>query len=203
MEADERKAKMEVSLRALWINARARPPPDSQSGFKLETAAKLLPKRVSEQELEVYLITFRNIASLNNWPKEHWSAILQTQLKWKALRIFAELPDSVIQDFDQLQVALLAADELSPEHYRKNFRHIKKADSENYVDFAFKMPNFFKRWLQSINLYDDVDKLRQTSMMEHFLQTVSVDLKIWLVDQKPKTVDEMARLADQYVALRK
>ena len=65
------------------------------------------------------------------------------------------------------------------------------------------MPNFFKRWLQSINLYDDVDKLRQTSMMEHFLQTVSVDLKIWLVDQKPKTVDEMARLADQYVALRK
>jgi len=32
---------------------------------------------------------------------------------------------------------------------------------------------------------------------------VSVDLKIWLVDQKPKTVDEMARLADQYVALRK
>jgi len=40
---------------------------------------------------------------------EHWSAILQTQLKGKALRIFAELPDSVIQDFNQLQAALLAA----------------------------------------------------------------------------------------------
>ena len=32
---------------------------------------------------------------------------------------------------------------------------------------------------------------------------MSVELKIWLVDQKPKTIDEMARLADQYVALRK
>ena len=65
------------------------------------------------------------------------------------------------------------------------------------------MQNFFKRWLQSIDSYEDVDKLRQTLLMEQYLQTVSVDLKIWLVDQKPKTVDEMARLADQYVALRK
>ena len=65
------------------------------------------------------------------------------------------------------------------------------------------MQNFFKRWLQSIDSYEDVDKLRQTLLMEQFLQTVSVELKIWLVDQKPKTVDEMARLADQYVALRK
>ena len=40
-------------------------------------------------------------------------------------------------------------------------------------------------------------------MMEQFLHTVSIELKIWLVDQKPKTADEMARLADQYVALRK
>jgi len=84
----------------LEINARARPPTDSQPTFGVETAAKLLPKLASEQELEVYQITFRLIASLNNWLKEHWSAILQTQLKGKALCVFVELPDSVIQDFD-------------------------------------------------------------------------------------------------------
>ena len=65
------------------------------------------------------------------------------------------------------------------------------------------MHNYFKRWLNSLDSYHDVDKLRQTLLMEQFLETVSVDLKIWLVDQKPKNVDEMARLADQYVALRK
>ena len=51
------KAKMELDLRALEINARSRPPPDSQSTFRVETAAKLLPKLASEHELEVYLIT--------------------------------------------------------------------------------------------------------------------------------------------------
>ena len=81
--------------------------------------------------------------------------LYQVSLK---LRVFVELPDSVIQDFDQLQVALLAA----------------------------KMQFFFKRWLQNIDSYEDVDKLRQTFLMEQFLQTVSVKLKIWLVYQKPK-----------------
>ena len=98
---------------------------------------------------------------------------------------------------------MLTAYELSPEHYRKRFRDIRKSDSENYTDFAFKMQNYFKRWLNSLDSYHDVDKLRQTLLMEQFLETVSVELKIWLVDQKPKNVDEMARLADQYVALRK
>jgi len=35
------------------------------------------------------------------------------------------------------------------------------------------------------------------------LQTVSVDLKIWLVDQKPTTIDHMVKLADQYITIRK
>jgi len=47
------KAKMEFDLRALEINARSRPPPDSQSSFRDETAVKLLPKLASKQELEV------------------------------------------------------------------------------------------------------------------------------------------------------
>ena len=108
VEKEERRAKMEMEkarmefdLKALEINARSRPPADSQATFRVEKAAKFLPKLASEKELEVYLITFRKIASLNNWPKEHWSAILQTQLKGKALRVFAELPDSVIQDSDK------------------------------------------------------------------------------------------------------
>ena len=194
------KLKLEHDLRKLEITSKSSVP-SGELTFKIESAAKLLPKLGSEQELEVYLITFRKIASLNNWPKERWSAILQTQLKGKALRIFAELPDSVVQDFDQLQAALLAAYELSPEHYRKKFRDIRKTECDTYTDFAFKMQNFFKRWLQSLNSYDDIDKLRQTLLMEQFLQTVSVELKIWLVDQKPNSIDEMAKLADQYVAL--
>ena len=170
---------------------------------QLYVAAKLLPKFTSDGELEVYLITFKKIALLNKWPKEHWSAILQTQLKGKALRVLAELDDATIKNFDLLEKALLSAFELSSEHYRKKFREMTKAGHENYTEFAFKLQNSFKRWLQSLDCYDKIEELRQTFLKEQFLHATPADMRIWLVDQKPKTVDDMARLSDQYVALQK
>jgi len=62
---------------------------------------------------------------LNKWPKEYWSAILQTQLKGKALRVLAELNETTIKDYDSLEKALLSAFELSSEHYQKKFREMK------------------------------------------------------------------------------
>ena len=78
-------AKMEHDLKARELN-RPIPQPraDAQPTFEVEVEAKLLPKLGADHELEVYLITFQKIAKLNNWPKEYWPAILQTQLKGKA-----------------------------------------------------------------------------------------------------------------------
>ena len=161
-------------------------PNDQEKSFKVEVAAKLLPKPGSDQELDFYLVTFKKIAMLNKWPKEYWSAILQTQLKGKALRVLAELNEATIKDYDQLEKALLSAFELSSEHYRKKFREMKKAGHDNYTEFAFKLQSCFKRWLQSLNCYDNLENLRQTLMMEQFLETVPIDMRVWLVDQKPK-----------------
>jgi len=47
-------------------------PDDQVKSFKVEVAAKLLPKLGSDQELDFYLVTFKKIAILNKWPKEHW-----------------------------------------------------------------------------------------------------------------------------------
>jgi len=93
---NERQERLEMDRINLQLN-RPIPQPraDAQPTFKVEVAAKLLPKLGADHELEVYLITFQKIAKLNNWPKEYWPAILQTQLKGKALRIFAELPDEL------------------------------------------------------------------------------------------------------------
>ena len=58
-------AKMEHDLKAMELN-RPIPQPraDAQPTFKVEVAAKLLPKLGADHELEVYLITFQKIAKL-------------------------------------------------------------------------------------------------------------------------------------------
>jgi len=179
------------------------PPQTDHKQFRTETAVKLLPKLVSDQELETYLISFEKIAELNKWPKEHWSAILQTQLKGKALKVFSAMPIGEIKDFDALKKALLAAYELTPEVYRKKFRTLTKQTSDTYADFTFKLNNEFKRWLQGLNAYDNIEALRQVFLIEQFMENLPTDMKLWLVDQNKTNVADLAKDADKFVALRK
>jgi len=49
--------------------------------------------------------------------------------------------------------------------------------------------NVFKRWLDGVKAYDDVDMLRQTMLLVQFCSGLPDDLKLWLSDQKPTTVN--------------
>ena len=140
---------------------------------------------------------------LQKWPKEHWASVLQTQLRGKGLKVFAELSIEHCRQYEVFKQALLAAYELCAEVYRKRFRAVSKNTSETYADMAFKLQNAFKRWMQSIDAYDDINLMRQACMMEQLSEVLPSDLKLWIVDQKCKTIDDMARAADQYVAVRK
>jgi hypothetical protein len=80
--------------------------------FRIENAAKLLPKLASEHEMDTYLVTFEKIASLQKWPKTQWASVLQTQLRGKGLKVFAELSLADCADYDKFKQALLAAYEL-------------------------------------------------------------------------------------------
>ena len=132
-----------------------------------------------------------------------WAAILQTQLKGKALKVFTELRDSDCQDFSILKKSLLTAYEFCPEVYRQKFRKLSKTSCETHSDFAFRLTTAFQRWLQSLNAYDNLELVREVFLMEQFLDTTSADLKLWLTDRQPKSLEQMARLADEYLALRK
>ena len=166
--------------------------------FRVDMAAKMLPKWEVDVEIETYLLTFEKIASLNQWPKDHWSAIVQTLLKGKALKVFSELPTAECKDYEKLKKALFTAYELSPEVYRTRFRNLTK-QTDTYSEFAFKLTNLFSRWLQGITSFDDIKAL----LMELFMETIPIELKLWLTDQKHKSLADLARSADQYVALRK
>jgi len=90
-----------------------------------------------------------------------------------------------------------------PEVYRKRFRNLSRHSTETYLEFAFRLGTQFTRWLESEGAYSDVELLRDLVQREQFLSNLDSDLRIWLIDQKPKTLSEAARLADQYVAVRK
>ena len=199
---EEHRHELELKQLELQSQHHFEAPRVGQDNFRVVDAARMIPK-FDPSDLENYLLSFERICAVNNWRKDHWSAILQTQLTGKALKVFAELSERDCSDYDVLKKALLVAYELCPEVYRKRFRSFTKLTHDTYADFAFKLHNVFKRWLEGVKAYDDIEALRQTMLLEQFFHILPDDLKLWLTDQKPKTVSEAAHLADQYVALHK
>ena len=52
--------------------------------------------------------------------------------------------------------------------------------------------------------YSNVEFLRDLMQREQFQSNLDSELRVWLIDkQKPKNWSEAARMADQYVAIRK
>jgi len=81
-------------------------------------------------------------------------------------------------------------------------RSLIKNHSETYSEFAFRLgTQFTPCWLESEDAYSD----EICCSMSNFRGTWSLDpeLRVWLIEQKPKNVSDAARLADQYVAVRK
>jgi len=59
----------------------------------------------------------------------------------------------------------------------------------------------FKRWAESENAYNDVALLRELILKEQFTSHLDSSMRGWLIDQKPDTLSQLSRFADQYVAV--
>jgi len=202
-EERERDRQHQLELRRLELEAGIagiEPAQSHSPPFRVDTAIKLIPK-FNEHDIESFLISFEKIAQLNAFPKDKYAAVLQAQLTGKALKVFTELSVQQCQDYKTLKDALLTAYSVVPEVYRKRFRSMTMNRHETFSEFAFRLSTQFKRWLESENAYDKIEQLRELFMIEQFQTSIDTDLRMWLLDQRPKTLVETAKLADQYTAV--
>ena len=205
-QAQERERERQFELRKLELQvapAHTSPiavPRVPTPAFRIESAIKLIPQ-FDENDVETFLITFEKIASINKFPAEKYAAILQAHLKGKALKVFTELSITECQDYQVLKEALLTAYAVVPEVYRKRFRESRKTQSETFSEFAFRLSTQFKRWAESEQAYGNIDVLRELIMMEQFNSHIEPAMRGWLIDQKPQSLSQLARLADQYLAI--
>ena len=188
--------KLDVSLAELSNRSDTHAP-----AFRVDTAIKFIPKFTEDDD--TFLTSFERIAALHQWPKEQYAAILHAHLSGEALNVLNELSIEDCQDYGKLKAAILTAYAVVPEVHRKTFRGLAKATGETHSEFAFKVATQFRKWTESENAYSDVVALRELIQSEKFLSDLDHELRVWLIDQKPKTLQDAAKLADQYAAVRK
>ena len=163
--------------------------------FRVDQCSKLLPKWI-ETDVDTFLRGFERVATLNGWPENKYLAILQSSLSAKAQKILIELPADAT--YQQAKEKLLLSYEIIPETLRKRFRSMTKNANETHVDLAFNLNNIFKRWLDGYGAFNNLERMKEVLLLERFYETLGEDIRVFIADRHPETLQEAAQMADLY-----
>ena len=165
--------------------------------FDVTKHIRLVPP-FQEKEVDKYFLHFEKVAENLNWPKEHWTLLLQSVLIGKAREIYIQLGVEQSHHYETVKELILKGYELVPEAYRQKFRNCKKDSNQTHVEFARNKEQLFDRWCCSKKIDQNYDKLRQLMLVEEFKRCIQSNAKTFLDEKQVETLEEAASLADDY-----
>ncbi|XP_052696354.1 uncharacterized protein LOC128175021 isoform X2 [Crassostrea angulata] len=151
-----------------------------------------------KDEMDSYLRTFERYAELQQWPKTSWAMSLSALLKGRALDVYALLTKEDALDYDKLKLALLQRYELTEDGFKRKFRSAKPDVGETFVQYSVRMSSYLQRWLKMAHIAETYEALFDLVLRDQFLNVCNRDLILFLKERTPKSIQDMAQLADQY-----
>ena len=147
----------------------------------------------SRDQIDNYLLRFKRYATVNNWSRSDWAIHLSALLRGKALDVYSRLNEAEASSYDVVKTALLKRYNLTEEGFQERFRKCRPEQGERIVGYLDK-------WLELAGK----DKTNACDVLDLFIQeqlmtTCGKDLKIFVKERKPKSVDELVETAEKYV----
>ncbi|XP_068129027.1 uncharacterized protein [Hyperolius riggenbachi] len=159
------------------------------------------PAMDKDSDIDTFLQGFERTCRQYGVPREQWARYLTPGLRGKALEAFVSLPQEEETDFEAIKKAIIARYHLTPEVYRKRFRTVQRGPNDSYLDHACNLRTAFQQWLKGLSV-ETLDALKELMIKDQFLHTCPVEVRLFVLDREPKTVDEAAEMADSYTAHR-
>ena len=145
-EEREKEREFQLRMREIEMQERANQPKQKiEYNFDVTKHIRLVPP-FQEKEVDKYFLHFEKVAENLNWPKEHWTLLLQSVLIGKAREIHTQLGVEQSHHYETVKELILKGYELVPEAYRQKFRNCKKDSNQTHVEFARNKEQLFDRW---------------------------------------------------------
>ena len=154
-------------------------------------------KLTEGDDIEAYLTTFERVMTAYEVPKARWSFKLASQLVGKAQQAYAALGVDEASDYEQLKQAVLRRYDINEESHRRRFRTASKKDGETNRELVTRLDDFATKWLQGCCTIQD------RVVLEQLLNLLPENVRIWVMEQKPKSSEEAGKLADDYAQARR
>ena len=121
-EREEREKEREFQLRMREIEMQERANQPIEYNFDVTKHIRLVPP-FQEKEVDKYFLHFEKVAENLNWPKEHWTLLLQSVLIGKAREIYTQLG---VEQSHHLKNLFSKVMSWSQKHIDKNLEFVKK-----------------------------------------------------------------------------
>ena len=167
----------------------------------ISTKLKLVPK-FSEKDPDTFFSLFERVAETCEWPDTERTLLLQCVFTGKAQEAFSALSRADSKVYVKVKAAVLKAYELVPEAYRQRFRSFRKREHQTYVEFVRDMVLQFNRWCSASEV-GTFEQLCDLVALEQVKNCVPKNVATYLNEQKVKTPQEAAVLADEYILIHK
>ena len=150
-------------------------------------------------DMDAFLHRFEVYADSQKWQKEQWAVYLSALLKGKALEVYFRLPVKDAQTYEILKDALLKRFNLTEEGFKQKFKTAKPEVGEAPTQFIARLESYLMRWIDLADVKKDFDRLMNLIVREQYLESCPVQLAIFLREKKPKELNKLAALAEQYL----
>ncbi|MCG8078922.1 MAG: hypothetical protein JAY75_22120, partial [Candidatus Thiodiazotropha taylori] len=153
----------------------------------------------NKDDMDAFLERFERFAECQSWPENQWAVSLSPLLSGKGLQVYSGMPPAEANDFKCLKTALLKRYQLTEDGFRNKFRMSKPESGETVFQFVARLRRYFTRWVELTEINKDFQGLSDLLIREQFIGTCSENMRLFLRERVPQSVEDMTKLAEQYM----
>ena len=174
---------------------------EQNGNFSARRVPKLPNFNENLDDMTSFIHRFELHAINQGWKKETWSMSLQSLLTGRALQVMSHLSINDANDYESLKSSLLNAFRCTDDGFRKKFRDSKPLENESFTAFVHRTKLYMSRWIELSEIdLSDGKNIGDLMLRDQILNSCNEKLSAYLREQKPKSSEELAKLAENFIA---
>ena len=130
---------------------------------------------------------------------ERWSFKLAPQLTGKAQQAYAALQPDEAKTYETVRAAILRRYNINEETYRQRFRKLRPKEGESPQELVTRLKDLATRWTKG---KESREALLDLIVKEQFLAILPEDVRVSVIERKPKDSEEASQFAENYLQAR-
>ncbi|XP_053881119.1 neurotrophin receptor-interacting factor homolog [Malaclemys terrapin pileata] len=155
-----------------------------------------LPQLAPEDDIEVYLAIFEQVADACQWPRGEWTTRLELYLTGKAQLAYGSLDITETSDYGKVKATILRRYGISPETQRRRFREFCYQEAEGPREAYSRLRELCHRWLEPQNRTKE--QILELLILEQFLTILPEEMQDWVWERGPENCAQAVALAEGF-----